>query len=172
MPRIFFENAVEQPRLHAGPVIEVDPDSVVWSWAILSVRFSTPMQLERFPFDWQVLSAQIGSFEDESVWKFHVKNELVLVGDDAFLTDWRIVKPAAWVDSHRYVSRQAAYSRFIYEIAVERRATFYVWRVTIPLGLLAVVSWAACLVQSRRASTSSHHVHGGHDRGCDLQLCR
>ena len=42
-PRVFFENALEQPRTHAGPVVEVDPDGVVWSWAILSAKFSTPM---------------------------------------------------------------------------------------------------------------------------------
>ena len=42
-PRVFFENALEQPRTHAGPVVEVDPDGVVWSWAILGAKFSTPM---------------------------------------------------------------------------------------------------------------------------------
>ena len=40
-PRVYFENALEQPRPHDEPVIEVDPDGVVSSWSIYSGKFST-----------------------------------------------------------------------------------------------------------------------------------
>jgi hypothetical protein len=142
-PRVYFENALEQPRQHADPVIEVDPEGMVWSWSIVSGKFSTPMQLRRFPFDSQVLAVRIGSFEDESVIRFRVKNELVMVGRDAFLTDWTIRRPAARTDSRRYVAGQETYPQFVYEVEVERRSTFYVWRIMVPLSLLAVVPWAA-----------------------------
>jgi hypothetical protein len=142
-PRVFFENALEQPRPHAEPVIEVDPDGKVSSWSVVSGKFSTPMQLRRFPFDRQVLTVRIGSFEDETLMRFRVKNELVMVGDGAFLTDWTIRQPAARVDSHRYVPGQETYPRFLYQVEVERRSTFYVWRVMLPLTLLAIVPWAA-----------------------------
>src|SRR4051794_2532589 len=55
MPRVFFENALEQPKPHSDPVVEVDPDGVVWSWSIYSGKFSSPMDLRRFPFDTQRL---------------------------------------------------------------------------------------------------------------------
>src|SRR5205085_12396835 len=47
------------------------------------------------------------------------------------------------VASHRVVTSQAAYPRFTKEVEVDRRATFYVWRVMIPLFFLALVPWAA-----------------------------
>jgi hypothetical protein len=143
MPRVFFENALEQPRPHADPVIEVDPDGVVWSWSIVSGKFSTAMDLHRFPFDRQVLTVRIGSFEDESTIRLHVKNELVLLGDAAFITDWTIGAPSAQVDTHRYVHGQEKYSRFLYNVDVQRRSTYYVWRVMLPLTLLAIVPWFA-----------------------------
>jgi hypothetical protein len=142
-PKVYFENALEQPRQHADPVIEVDPEGMITSWSIVSGKFSSPMHLERFPFDRQRLAVRIGAFEDESVMKFRVKNELVLLGEEAFLTDWAIGNPEARIDSHRFVPGQAVYPRFTYEVEVNRRATFYVCRVMIPLFFLALVPWAA-----------------------------
>ena len=142
-PKVYFENALEQPRQHADPVIEVDPEGVVTSWSIVSGKFSSSLHLERFPFDRQRLAVRIGAFEDESVMKFRVKNELVLVGEEAFLTDWTIGHPAARIDSHRFVPGQDVYPRFTYEVEVNRRAAFYVWRVMVPLCFLALVPWAA-----------------------------
>lgn len=142
-PKVYFENALEQPRRHADPVIEVDADGTVTSWEIVSGKFSSPLHLERFPFDRQRLAVRIGAFEDESVMKFRVKNELVLLGEDAFLTDWTIGNPTARIDSHRFVPGQEFYPRFSYEVEVNRRATFYVWRVMVPLFFLALVPWAA-----------------------------
>jgi hypothetical protein len=142
-PKVYFENALEQPRLHADPVIEVDPDGMVTSWSIVSGKFSSRLHLERFPFDHQHLAVRIGAFEDESVMKFRVKNELVLLGEDAFLTDWTIGHPEARIDSHRFVPGQDVYPRFTYEVEAIRRPAFYVWRVMMPLFLLALVPWAA-----------------------------
>ena len=61
-PKVYFENALEQPRQHADPVIEVDPEGVVTSWSIVSGKFSSPLHLERFPFDRQRLAVRIGAF--------------------------------------------------------------------------------------------------------------
>ncbi|HEV3121908.1 MAG TPA: hypothetical protein VGY53_08405, partial [Isosphaeraceae bacterium] len=78
-PRIFFENALEQPKYHHEPVVEADNQGHVTSWVILTGKFSAPMDLKRFPFDHQVLGVRIGPFEDESIVKFVVKREMLLV---------------------------------------------------------------------------------------------
>jgi hypothetical protein len=142
-PKVFFENALEQPRYHDAPVIELDGTGTVTSWSIVSCKFSAPMDLKRFPFDRQVLAVRIGAFEDESVVKFNDKRELVQVGEDAFLTDWTIGAAAARVGYRRYVTGQERYARYVYQVDVRRRSTFYVWRVMFPLTLLALVAWAA-----------------------------
>jgi hypothetical protein len=141
-PRVFFENALEQPRFHYDPVIEADDDGLVTYWAIVSGKFSAPMNLRSFPFDRQVMRVRIGTFDDESVQRLVVDPALVLVDRDAFVTDWTIEKPSARVEPRRYVPGQEVYPRFVYQVVVERRWTFYLWRVLVPLTLLTIVSWA------------------------------
>jgi hypothetical protein len=141
-PRIFFENALEQPSYHHEPAVEVDDRGVVTSFVILTGKFSAPMNLRQFPFDRQVLGVRIGPFEDESVVKFVVKPEMLLVSKRASATDWTIEGTAARVESHVYVAGEGIYSRYENEVSVARRATFYVWRVMLPLTLLVLVSWA------------------------------
>src|SRR5262249_9775772 len=51
VPRVYFENALEQPKTHNEPVVEVDDSGTVTSWTIVSGKFSSPMELYRFPFD-------------------------------------------------------------------------------------------------------------------------
>ena len=65
-PRIFFENALEQPRFHDAPWVEIDDSGTITSWSIVSGKFSSPMDLRRFLFDRQMLAVRIGSFEDAS----------------------------------------------------------------------------------------------------------
>lgn len=48
-PRIFFENAVEQPKIHNDPVVEVDPTGLVTGWMIISGKFSSEMSLRSLP---------------------------------------------------------------------------------------------------------------------------
>lgn len=142
-PRIFFDNALESPRFHNEPVVECDDEGHASSWAIVSGKFSVPMDLSKFPFDRQDLNVHIGSFFQEDVQKFVEMPDLTIVGDEAFVTDWTIREPSAKVESHRYVPTQDAYSRLVYGVSVTRRSTFYVWRVMMPLTLLALVAWAA-----------------------------
>ena len=142
-PRLLFENALEPPRYHGEPVVEADERGLVTSWAVLSGKFSAPMDLRRFPFDRQDLRVRIGTFEDESVVRFAVKRELVIVDEEATVSDWTVGSPRARVDARRYVPGQEAYPSYEYAVVLQRRSTFYIWRVMVPLTLLAAVSWAA-----------------------------
>src|SRR5262249_51745815 len=124
-------------------IVEVDAAGNVSSWVILSGKFSAPMDLSRFPFDHQVMPVRLTANEDDSVFRFRVKPELVMVGDEAFATDWAIIRPSSRVERHQYTPGQGGYPRFGHEVELARRSTFYVWRVMVPLTLLAIVSWAA-----------------------------
>lgn len=100
------------------------------------------MSLRHFPFHHQWLAIKPGAFEDESVLTFAVNRDLIRVGDEAFVTDWTILSPTASAGLHSYVVGQESYPRFTYEIEVARRPTFYIWRVMVPLTLLALVAFA------------------------------
>ncbi|WP_435009275.1 hypothetical protein P12x_000527 [Tundrisphaera lichenicola] len=142
-PSYFFENALEQPRFHGEPTVEVDANGQVTSWAMVTGKFSSQMDLRRFPFDRQEVFVRIGSTEDVSRVRFVAKPELAIVGEEAFVTDWEIGQASSGVSLHRYVPGQDTYSIFFYKVELSRRSTFYLWRVMLPLTLLAIVSWAA-----------------------------
>jgi hypothetical protein len=141
-PRLYFENAAEQPRPHADPVVEVDPQGNASKWVIISGKFTARMDLRRFPFDRQVLSIRMGAFEDESQVKLVADPELMHLSDEAFATDWAVSDPKAVVDSRRYQPSRETYSRYTFRVTAERQATFYIWRVLLPLTLLVAISWA------------------------------
>lgn len=142
-PRVFFLNAVEPPRYHDDPVVEVDARGMVTSWAIVSGKFSAFMDLRRFPFDRQTLPVKISAFEGESVVKFETKPELTMIDPEAAVTDWTIESTGARVESRVYVPGQESYTHYVYEVGVRRRPAFFVWRAMVPLALLTAVSFAA-----------------------------
>jgi hypothetical protein len=143
MPRLFFLNALEPPRQHHEPVVEVDADGTVTSWVILSGKYSSTMDLRRFPFDRQTLPIKIGAFDDESIVRLIVKPELARVDPEASVADWSVGAATARAQARVYVPGDEAYWHYTYEVGVARRPDFFVWRVMVPLALLTVVSFAA-----------------------------
>lgn len=142
-PKVFFDNALERPQHHNDAVIEVEPDGLVSSWVIVSCKFSSALDLRRFPFDRQTLSVRIGAYDDISTVEFEPHKALVQLDENAFITDWLTERPTARVDSRRYVPGQEIYAHYVYQLSVQRRPAFYIWRVIVPLSLLTIVSFAA-----------------------------
>ncbi len=137
-PRLNFDNAAEAPKLHGDPRIEVDPDGWVTSRSILSLKLSTPLDLRKFPFDSQDLVARLSLSSDQSKVRFTPLPGSMHVHDDAFVTDWSLQKQTFQVKSRRYHPKGDEYSVLEYLVRVKRRSTFYVWRVLLPLTLLAL----------------------------------
>lgn len=142
VPRISFENALDQPKYHGEPVLEADSDGRVVSWVILSCKFAAPMNLRRFPFDSQRLPIRIISYEDTSTVSFVIDAAAPLVGADASLTDWRLGRPEIRSEDRHYGIDSETYSGVLYLVPIARRYSFYIWRVIVPLTLLAWVSFA------------------------------
>ncbi|AMV37843.1 Cys-loop ligand-gated ion channel [Planctomyces sp. SH-PL62] len=138
-PRLNFDNAAEAPRPHGEPEIEVDPDGRVTSRSIISGKFSTPLDLRKFPFDAQDLVVRISLFHDRSKVRFAPIPEAMHMHDDASITDWSLLEQTYRVDSRRYRPDGEEYSVVAYLVRAKRRSTFYVWRVLLPLTLLSLI---------------------------------
>ncbi|OJW25905.1 MAG: hypothetical protein BGO49_22110 [Planctomycetales bacterium 71-10] len=138
-PWVNFDNAADAPRLHGDPSIEVDDDGWVTLRMILSGKFSTPLDLRRFPFDSQDLVVRISLAEDESRVRFEPLPDSMAMHDDVFITDWSIEKQGYEVKARRYHPRGQVYSYLEYMVRVKRRPTFYAWRVLLPLTLLPLI---------------------------------
>ncbi len=141
-PDYVFINSLENVAITSRSDIHVHDDGSAWQRSDFTGKFSTPMDLRRFPFDAQVLRLS-----------FHVRNhdttEVVLVVDpdqtrfldEAFLSDWDIGGARAHVDVGRDHPEGMTFSRFTFETEIDRHPTFYVWRVLIPFTLLVAVTW-------------------------------
>ncbi len=138
-PAVTFDNAADAPRLHAPPTIEIEDDGWVESRVILSGKFSTPLDLRRFPFDSQDLVVRLSLADDASRARFEVLEDAMPMHDDVFVTDWSIEKQAHSVKPRRFYPGGDEYSRLEYLVRVERRPTFYIWRVLLPLALLPLI---------------------------------
>jgi len=138
-PLIYFDNAAEAPRPHGEPDIDVDDDGRVVYRSNLSCRFSTPLDLRRFPFDEQDLVVRISLADDLTEARFVAIEECMPMHDDAFLTDWSVEAQTYRVGSRRYRTGGTEHATLEYRVRVDRRSTFYAWRVLLPLTLLSLI---------------------------------
>ena len=105
-----------------------------------SHKFQSPLKLERFPFDSQILTIVVTAFDPFA-------RDLDLVIDErsvgklpeASVTDWEINNVNARVEPVR--GEDPVEKSFLFEVSLSRRYTFYVWRVLLPMTLLVVASW-------------------------------
>ena len=140
-PALEFVNAVEQVVTEREGDLYAEPDGRVTQRVRFSHNFRSPLQLRRFPFDSQVLKVVIAPFDP-----FAKDIDLVVDGrgtgalPGASVPDWTIGEVKARVEPPNLEppSEQA----FVFEARVERRSTYYVWRVLLPMTLLVIGSWS------------------------------
>ncbi len=139
-PALEFVNAVEQVNTEREGDLYVSDEGRVTQRVRFSHKFQSAMNLVRFPFDNQTLSIVVAPFDP-----FARDLNLVLdtrgVGrlEEASVTDWNIDSVSARVVPS--ATGDAADRRFLFEVKIARRSTFYVWRVLLPMTLLVVASW-------------------------------
>ena len=139
-PALEFVNAVEQVTTEREGDLYVADDGRVAQRVRFSHKFQSALNLTRFPFDSQTLKIQVAPFDP-----FARDLELVVdpkkVGrlEEASATDWDIEGVGARIEERPGAADD---ERFVFEVKVARRSTFYVWRVLLPMTLLVIASWS------------------------------
>lgn len=139
-PELGFVNAVEPQAEHQGDVY-VDDGGRVSERLRFAHKFSSNLDLLRFPFDRQIVSVRVAPFEP-----FASNLELVVdpakVGKSstASVTDWSLLGIDATI--RRVDPTDHEDVEFVLEVALQRRYTFYFWRVMLPMILMVCASWA------------------------------
>lgn len=145
MPSIEMVNGAG-PRERFDLSLTVAPDGTVHYaerfHAVLSSRF----RMRRFPFDSQALEVHIHPFfNDVSIETFTVDRK-----DSGFsleqrsyssLAQWQVTGVEARALSERQF-RSFAIPEARFRIGVQRRYSFYLWKVFLPLLLMVFLSWA------------------------------
>jgi len=138
-PALEFVNAVEQVTTEREGDLYVADDGNVSQRVRFSHKFQSPLKLKRFPFDSQTLAILVTPF-DPFARDIDLVKDPRRVGrlEEASATDWEIGEVKARVEK---VPGGGDGERFVFEVNVARRATFYVWRVLLPMTLLVMASW-------------------------------
>ena len=142
IPRLSFMNAVEEVKIVSHSEIFTDDDGNVSQGLDFTGKFSNPLDLRRFPFDSQTLRILIQPTDAD-------KSEIILMAGEfrsgvlaeAFLSDWDVGTSTAQTQDYLYHADGTIYSTFVSATRVQRRSTFYVFRVLLPLTLLVMASW-------------------------------
>jgi len=147
-PNYEFTNAAEQVKIQNEAALIVDDDGRIHQRFRFTGKFAWPMDLRRFPFDSQDLTILIEPFERQNTdLQFVVNQPHIGRLATAFVADWRIHEVSAKVIDAAYPSFGRTAARLVVEIAISRQATFYFWRVLIPMTLLVMMSWVVYLFE-------------------------
>jgi hypothetical protein len=154
-PNIEFMN-VHEPRETANSQVTIDDRGMVKYEERFKAEFSTEFDLRRFPFDQQMLLMRIESFT-------HDASELVLVArdghqlrnPDAFLPDWFIADVRQIIDTDDHNPDRRPFSRYTFDIFVQRKVGFYIWNVFLPLTFITLLAWSVFFVAADDLQTRS-----------------
>jgi neurotransmitter-gated ion-channel len=154
-PNIEFMN-VNEPRETANFQITIDDGGMVKYEERFKAELSTEFELRHFPFDRQMLLMSIESFT-------HDASEVILVArqghqlrnPEAFLPDWFITDVRQIIDTDNHNPDGKPYSRYTFDIFVQRKVGYYIWNVFLPLTFITLLAWAVFFVAPDDLQTRS-----------------
>ena len=105
-------------------------------------QLSTTFDFRNFPFDRQTLLLLAESYTwDASVVRLEVDESHTGFSEDFEIPEWDVIDVRTRVSEERTAAGEAPYSRVTIEIEIQRKLSFYVWKVILPLLTLVAVSW-------------------------------
>lgn len=141
-PSLFFPNALDEVVWQERDAeAEVSPDGTVIWGGILSGKFAFVMHLQRFPFDEQILPIRVASQDDAHEVRLVPHPPSIGRSRRVSLTDWDVGEAVGHAANDTYPPDTIPYSHVNIETEIERRSTFYVWRVMVPISFLVMASW-------------------------------
>ena len=151
IPQLEVLNAAT-PRTRFDTAIQVAPDGTVTYAERFRVVVSSKFALRRFPFDRQTLVVLIHPFLiDHPRIGFKLGDNAAWTASEfenySSLAQWRLtsVEPRVGM-APTYGGHTIAEARFA--IAVQRRSSFYLWKVFLPLLLMVFLSWAVFWIEA------------------------
>lgn len=150
-PELEFVNAAEQVESEREGDLYVDRAGRVVQRVRFSHKFRSPLHLRRFPFDRQTLTVVISPF-DPFAKDINLAVDRRATGKlpSASLPDWKIEGVAA-ARVEASADGDPSDQKFVFEVKVTRRYTFYLWRVFLPLALLVTASWSVFWIDEEAA---------------------
>ena len=145
-PQLVIINAVKPRQVLEGS-LRVAPDGAVSYVERFDALVTSTFYLKPFPFDAQKLEVLIHPFTDQQLSVAFVTSQLPVWTATEFSTyssleSWEFESLTARIGTAASQFGEHAIAEARFEIAVERRYEFYLWKVFLPLLLMVVVSWS------------------------------
>jgi hypothetical protein len=128
-------------------ILRIRHDGAVRQDLNTNVALSADYDLRRFPFDEQILEVQIeSSSADRDQLRFVPDAKRTGFAHDFEIPEWRILDVRGRVKDVEVARSDTPFQRYVLEIHIERRSGFYLWKVLLPLvvmatGVLTVVAY-------------------------------
>lgn len=159
LPELLITNASVGARLGRLHVV-VHEDGTVISRLRMEAVVRTKLDFRAYPFDKQSLKIEIESYAYDTQQLRLAVNRKFSGFDRSFeMPEWTVKGVREQVfDNHR-VQEGRDFSRLEYTIDIERLSGYYLWKVILPLALIAAISWVVFWMSTdalgRRAAISS-----------------
>jgi hypothetical protein len=155
-PRLEMVNAAA-PRDSYDISIRVEPDGTVHYMERFRAILSSKFQLQRFPFDSQILRVIIHPFVSNTrTLKFSLEDHHTWVSSEfdsySSLAQWQLGAVTTRLGSYQLFPGTDI-SEIEFDIGVQRRYRFYLWKVMLPLLLMVMLSWTVFWVEPRDLSS-------------------
>ena len=145
-PQLVIINAVKPRQILEGS-LRVAPDGTLSYVERFDALVTSTFHLKPFPFDAQKLEVLVHPFTDQQLSVAFVTSQLPVWTATEFSTyssleSWEFKSLTARIGTAASQFGEHAIAEARFEIAVERRYEFYLWKVFLPLLLMVVVSWS------------------------------
>jgi hypothetical protein len=141
-PNVEFENGEGERHVEARS-LAIDPDGKVEYTERFDGRFHMEVDLRQFPFDRQTFEIQIESFNWDERFLVFEPLEGVTGFDEGFHTlEWDLMDVSSRVEPSQEVRSPTTFSKLVFELRVERRSGYYLWKLLLPVLLIVGFTWS------------------------------
>jgi hypothetical protein len=156
-PQLVIINVVA-PRQTYETSLRLEPDGLVSYVERFGALITSTFHLKAFPFDTQKLEVIVHPFTDQQQSVVFVPSQLPVWTATEFntyssLESWRFKSLTFNLSLAASQLGRHAISEARFEITVERRYGFYLWKVFLPLLLMVIVSWSVFWFDPSEASS-------------------
>lgn len=157
-PDIEFENE-EGNRLTENRELIILADGSVEYMERMQVRLHSEVNLRKFPFDSQVFEVIVGSFSwNSNNLVFKPIDSKIGYNADHHTLEWDIDRIDYHIDLKTEVRSITPFSEFVLEIYATRKPGFYVWKLVVPLLIIASLSWTTFWMSGEPAPSRLQRV--------------
>jgi hypothetical protein len=141
-PDISFVNEIGK-RTTENQELVIEWDGTIEYREKFAVHLTTNFETRQFPFDKQVLVAEIESFAwNSTTLVFHVEEDLVGFSHNFRIPEFKMTG----IDEHVEVKMEPRdrypFSDLVTEFYIQRTPGYYVTKVIVPLSLIVAISWS------------------------------